>query len=139
MEELLAERIIQLDNLYSIAKSIRFKALILSQMLHLAKAIDPDFLKGEKITTETYYGETEEYVGLRIAECIVRMAYVNEKAYFSESHHISDVSPALAHTIAIMDSIRTKILTMLIEKGLIKHFREIPIAVAEKEEVEEYE
>jgi len=139
MEELLAERIVQLDNLYSIARDLRFKALILSQMIHLAKAVDPDFLKDERIRI-TVWGdgwEEKEFSDINIAEVILELAYSYEKAYHSDNRFYTIHS--LAMSVMLMDRIKTKILTMLIEKGLIKHFKEIPIAIAKKEEVEEYE
>ena len=135
--EVLAERIIQLDNLYSIARDLRFKALILSQMLHLAKAIEPNFLNDEKLTISTYDGhEKEEFTDIRIAEAILRLAYAHEKAYYNEKAYTVPIT--LARIVTLMDRIRTKILTMLIENGFIRHFKEIPIAIADKE-VDSYE
>lgn len=138
-EEIIAERIIQLDNLYSVTNSVKAKSFILSQMIYLARLIDPSFLEEAKFIILTDpEGRKKEYSGLKLVYAIVKMASASEWFYYSEPDRATWHNIAL--TIIEMDSIRSKLLLMLIERGLIKRFKEIPIAVADKEsrEVDSY-
>ncbi len=128
-KELIAERIMQLDNLYSVVKSLRFKALILSQTLSLVKKIEPEFLNDFKMSLfDPIENKQLIYKGSNVARAIAILAYQYE------GNPNANPNPSeIALLILKMDSIRAGILTMLVEKGLIKKFKEIPVAIAKED------
>ena len=133
-EEIIAERIVQLDNLYSAIQSLKGKAFILSQMVSLGRLIDPSFLEDFKMTLTDEEGERREYKGLKAIYALIKLVTATEWSYYNEP--ATYVWDNIASAIIRMDRIRANLLDMLIERGLIKRFREIPIAVAQKEDKE---
>ena len=138
LEQILSERITQLDNLYSISKDLRFKSLILSQMVMLAKRIDENMFDGLrfKFTEKRPKPETIEETDIdQIIKQLIRMCHINSKLYFEtdDSWSLNTVTKNIGFLAVYMDQIRAKILVELIERGLIKSFKEIPIGIKELE------
>jgi len=108
-KKILAKRILQLDNFYSVSKDLKTKAMFLSQMIQLAKEIDPNLLeeKHEKCDKRLY----------DIAYDVISSLVKGQLSYYDPIHW--------------MDYIRAKILSYLAKEGLIDDFPEIEVKEGE--------
>lgn len=119
VENVIGERIAQLDNIYSYTSDIRLKALVLSQMLTLAETI------GVKVI-ETKKDERDNDIDAITA--FINNALVFTHAFIKRDT-ISGYLPDIAKMIKFMDRVRATLLYELVERGIITKFKEIPIAI----------
>jgi hypothetical protein len=119
VENVIGERIAQLDNIYSYTSDIRLKALVLSQMLTLAETIGVKVIK------------TKEYEKDNDIDAIT--AFINNALAFTHAFikrdSISSYLPGIAKMIKFMDRVRATLLYELVERGIITKFKEIQIAI----------
>ena len=116
IENVIGERIAQLDNLYSATHDLRAKALILSQMIALAEKID--------VKVDIEFDELRS---------ILYSSYVFTYIFYREDskYNVAENCKNIAYYIIAMDKIRADLIYELVEKGYITKFKEIPIAIDE--------
>lgn len=103
-KETISQKLEQLDYLYSVSMHLAAKAEVLSEMIEICRSVEVDVISPEK------------WIELHTKALT---------AYAPESK---------AKTYIALNKLKTELIKKCIEKGLLKRFREIPIA-GELEEV----
>ena len=103
-EELLAEKILQLDWLYSVTQNLSNKAKILAEMIELARKAGIEVISDEDL------------------EKLLTHVFASSLAYDN---------PALqANALITINKLKSDLIAKCIEANLIKSFKEIPVAIA---------
>lgn len=123
VEEIIGQRIEQLDAVYSFTSDVRLKAFVLSQMIMLAKTIGVEVLKEDEELDVN--DKTIDYLTAIINNALL---FTHQ---FIKQDSIRGFLPDIAKMIKYMDRIRATLLYELVDRGIIKKFREIPIAFYE--------
>ncbi len=110
MRDLLADRIAQLDNLYSVSRDIRSKSLILSQMIALSERIDPDIT--ESILESIKISNKEDIKSIKsLIREIIENSHIVMRFYNSDRDSvISECSKSIGSYIILMDTIRARLI-----------------------------
>ncbi len=104
-KEVISQKLEQLDYLYSVYMQLPAKAEVLAEMIEICRTVGIEVI------------EQEKWVELHVKALT---------AYAPGS---------TAETLAALNKLKTELIKKCIEKGLLKRFREIPVAGELEEEV----